>query len=359
MPRHRGARERLATGVYRDARGVSVVAHVNGRQVEERHPHGTPLATLRARREALRVDARRAAAKAEAARPQAGTLAADAPAYLATCRAMPSFEARARHVALWVEALGAVRRDAITPAMVAAQLQAWRADGYAEQTCNLLRTALIQLYAVLDGAEARNPARAVPKYRIRYDDPRALPALVVARILRQFRPSSKTRARLAVIATTGLAHAELKRLQPRDVELAPRLTRDGDTFGVVIARARRKGSGAAARAVPLTRHAWRALRVFVRVQAFGDFSHHSMRSRFRDACARAGYVLKGPDAPHGLDWRPYDLRHTFATAVAQASGDERAVAEILGHAPGSAMTRRYTLGSIAPRVAAAVAALRR
>ena len=169
-------------------------------------------------------------------------------------------------------------------------------------------------------------------------EPRAMPPLAIAQILRQFRTRSKTRARLAVIATTAMAHAEVKRLQPEHIHW---------DAGVVVALARRKGKGAAARTIPITSHARLALQAFERSQAWGDFlCGLDAHARFRDACDRAGYG--------DTDWRPYDLRHTMLTAVAQQSRDERAVQEWAGHTSMST-TARYTLASLSPRLAAAAA----
>lgn len=339
MPRNRGARERIATGIYRDARGYSIVVVVHGEHVERRHPHGLSLTDLQRLRAALETDTARRQAHAAKKTPTRGTLAAAAPEYLASVRAMPSYAARAWQVGKWVEALGTMPRDDLTPIHVSTQLHAWHREGYAPQTCNHLRTALVQLYVRLDGKDARNPARAVPKFPVTPALSRALPVLAVAAVLRQFRPRSATRVRLAVIATTGLRHAELKLMKRADIDLET---------GVLVANGILKGGGTQPRTVPLTKHARLALRAFIRADAFGPFSSSSMRSRFLDACDRAGYGSPG--------WRPYDLRHTFATVVARASGDERAVQELLGHSDRK-MTQRYTLGSVGERVTRAIAAL--
>lgn len=338
MPRNRGTRTRVATGVYRDAQGHALVAMVGGVQRERRAPRDWSLRRLIDARDAFRAELRAEASRAAARRPTAGTLAADAPRYLASVRQMPSYRARFWQIEKWVDALGDRHRDDITTAMVATQLHTWLADGYAPQTCNHLRTALLQLYRRLDGPDARNPARAVPKLPVEAPVARALPVLAVARILHALRPRTATRARLAVMATTGLSQAELVRVQADDIDWRG---------GTLLARARRKGAGSHPRLIPLTRHARLALRWFVAAEAFGPFSTAAMRSRFRDACERAGYGE--------TDWRPYDLRHTFATLVA-AAGDERAVQAVLGHTT-TATTRRYTLGSVDARVQRAVLGL--
>jgi integrase/recombinase XerC len=149
------------------------------------------------------------------------------------------------------------------------------------------------------------------------------------------------------MATTGLGQTELMRLRPEDVDLQARL---------LVARARRKGKGNEGRTIPLTRHAVRALRLYVRLHAFGAFSTSNLRRDFRLAAAAAGYVLRDRQHPDGLDWKPYDARHTFGTEVGLAARDERAVQQLLGHSD-IRTTRRYTTRSVDPRVAAAISAL--
>lgn len=338
MPKGRGQRERIERGIYRDAYGYEVQVMVRGHRKSARFPLSLSRTALRDEREALRVELRKKKAPKTAV---ACTLAADAVRYLAAVRAMPSYSDRARAIDEWVTAFGDQDRDDIEAADVSAQLHAWRHAGKAAQTCNHLRTALSQLYARLDGPDARNPARAVPKFRVEAPLPRAIPQAAVTAILRHLRKHGKTRARLAVIASTGLAHAELRRLTPGDIDLKA---------GTVIARARRKGAGSVPRVIPLTRRAKAALRLFVRLEAFGAFGRSSMHKAFRRACTAAGYA--------DTDWRPYDLRHTFGTAVVLASGDEKAAQILLGHAS-SSTTGRYTLGAAQARALAAVAAMDR
>lgn len=332
MPR--SPRTRIERNIYQDASGYELSVMVNGERRPMRMPLGSTRQQLRAALAQLRAGLQRTSA-----RQATGTLAADAPRYLAAVRSMPSYQDRQHHIEQWVAVFGDRRRDTLTAADIAAQLHRWRATGKAAQTCNHLRTALSQLYTVLDGPDATNPARQVRKFPTEPPLPRALPMPAVTAILRRLRKDGKTRARLAVIAYTGMGHAELRRLQAEDVRLDE---------GVVIARARRKGSGAAPRVIPLTRRARAALRLFVRLDAFGPFSRSSMHTAFRRACDNAGYG--------DTDWRPYDLRHTFGTEVVLASGDERAAQVLLGHST-LGTTARYTLGAAQARAAAAVAAM--
>lgn len=361
MPRHRGARTRVATGIYRDARGFSIVVVVDGTHHERRHPHGTPLQTLIRLREDLGADLRR---KAKRGAPAKGTLEAAAREYLPTVKAMPSYGSRRRQIELWVEVFGRRPLAKLTHVLIAAQLQRWlttpRSDAegatpYSPQYVLHLHTALSHLFTTLY-PDADNPLDHVPRHRPPEAEPRAIGVHDMLRILRHYPLGSTMKARHAVMAATGLGQTELMRVRRDDVQLAKRIDRKASLHGFVTARARRKGQGAAPRTIPLTRHAWRAWQLFVRLDAFGTFSTSNLRRDFRDAARKAGFVLKDKAHPDGLDWRPYDARHTFLTAVAEASRDERAVQALGGHSD-IRMVRRYTQRSVDPRVAAAIGAL--
>ena len=69
--------------------------------------------------------------------------------------------------------------------------------------------------------------------------------------------------------------------------------------------------------------------------AIGPFSTSTVRRAFIRAAARIGI--------HGV--RPYDLRHSYATALYRVAGDTRLVKEVLGHSD-TRMTERYTLGHV-------------
>jgi len=362
MPRNRGARERVATGVFRDAHGFSIIAKVGGDQEERRHPHGTSLDKLRTLRAALVTEMSRRHGRAV---PAKGTLAAAAREYLPAVKAMPSYKSRRRQIELWVEVFGRRPLSKLTHVEIAQQLQRWLSEPrdaddeksapYSVQYVLHLHTALSHLFTTLY-PDAPNPLERVARPSPPEAEPRAIPVFAFVTILKAYPLRSKTKARQAVMAATGLGHTELMRVKPTDVHLEPRLDRSRPFQGIVTARARRKGKGSAPRTIPLTPHAWRAWRLFVRVNAFGTFSTSNMRRDFRLAAAAAGFVLRDAAHPDGLDWRPYDSRHTFGTELGRHGKDERAVQEILGHAD-IRTTRRYTQGSVSPRVAAAIGAL--
>ena len=94
--------------------------------------------------------------------------------------------------------------------------------------------ALRNLWTVLDGRHAPNPVRDVPEAIEDDPGPRALPYPIVTAILDALpdvtRPvkggsvpaGSQTKARLTVMAWTGVAQSQLMRLRPEDVDLAGR-----------------------------------------------------------------------------------------------------------------------------------------
>ena len=142
--------------------------------------------------------------------------------------------------------------------------------------------------------------------------------------------ASKTKARLTLMAYTGLPPRTIMRLRPRDVRW---------DAGAVFIQGRRKGKGTKGQTIPLTSAGLEALRRFDEVDCWGSFSTSSAWKSFQGTCAR-------PDLT-GL--RPYDLRHSFGTAVYAATGDLRATQQLLGHAS-RATTDRYTLAAVPGRL---------
>jgi integrase len=292
---------------------------------------------MRQWREDARVAYRRTP-KGPAPDPPAG-FAADAERYLAAVRAMPSYADRARDIAVWVAVLEDRPRASVTATEIATQLAAWARE-LAASTVNHRRTALMHLWRVLDGRGAANPVRETPKYREPEPEARGLSYDVVCAILDAM-PDSASRARLAVMAWTGIPHAQLARITPADVDLERRM---------VSVRARRKGAGARGRAHPLSDEGVAAFRLLARWDAFGPFSRSSLHKSFRLACGKVelerGISLAGV--------RPYDLRHSYGTAVYAATGDIRITQHLLGHARAD-MTQRYTLGAVDALAVQAVA----
>ena len=78
----------------------------------------------------------------------------------------------------------------------------------------------------------------------------------------------------------------------------------------------------------------------------GDSTTHLndlLRRAFKHAAERVG--LRGV--------RPYDLRHSYGTALYRVVGDTRLVKDMLGHSD-TRMTERYTLGQVPAAMRAAI-----
>lgn len=217
---------RVAAGIYRTPSGWRFYVRVAGQLYARRLPATTPLQEVKDARAALRLELR----GTPAAR---GSLAADVAKYLTIVAAMPTWRERRRHLEWWVRWLGPQRRRAtITPGEIQAGLGALVVDGYAPQTVAHFRTALRHLWHVLDGRHATNPVRATVAPRPPAPGDRALTPAIVTAILGEFRRTSKTYARLAVMATTGLPQKQLMALTPTHVDLAARrLRRPGRAHG--------------------------------------------------------------------------------------------------------------------------------
>lgn len=116
-------RVRVAEGIYRDRHGLATTVKVNGVQREVRFPPGTPLNTIRAKRDELRASLRTL--------PAAGrhTLNHDAGRYLDQVEStLVSFGDRRRELLAWLPRFGHMRTLAL-PAhlpMLNAQLHEWR-----------------------------------------------------------------------------------------------------------------------------------------------------------------------------------------------------------------------------------------
>jgi integrase len=241
-----------------------------------------------------------------------GGLAADVTRYLLTVRHMPTFNERKRHLELWVAVFGTDRDPhSITTSEIDAQLSEWRASGLAPTSVRHRRTALLHLFNKLYG-DKENPVRRSWRPSDPKPEPRAIPPAVLKQILRSI-TGPKTRARLRVIAATGLPHKQVMLIRPEDIDW---------TRSRVRIAPRQKGAGAAGRWLPMNRHARFAFRALAKADAFGEFSTGAMRITWQRA-------LKRLNLPASI--RPYDVRHTAGTLLYQATRDLATVARLLGH----------------------------
>ena len=251
------------------------------------------------------------------------SLTADAALYLSTIKHMPSYKERRFQLETWCEVLGGDRPSAaITPAEIDAQLSTWLQAGKSPGTVRHYRTALVQMYRRLypDGPNpaARSARPATLPRAPRYIPPETILAILEAMpdrgqgVKGQSRNTvSQTKARLWLLATTGIPHKQLGQLTAESIR--------GD---LLIVPGRQKGKGAAGRLLPINPAIRYALELMADANAWGPFSTSSMRHSFRRA-------LKALGLP--LTWRPYDLRHSMGAAIYADTRDLATVARILGH----------------------------
>lgn len=327
---------RKLIGLRRKRAGWQAYVKVRGTTYTRQYPIETPLADMRAWR-----DAQKKKYRSTAAAPTAFGFEADVATYLKCpdVAAMPSIKQRTAHLGLWLDALGRDRaRVTITPTEIEAVLQAWLVK-LSAVTVDHRRTALLSLFVKLDGADGANPVRATNKPKLPEPDARDVDYLTIDRVLaampaeQSVKPGAVRRLSLAklratVIAYTGIPPGSLTKILRSDLDFA------GGTFR---SPARTKGKGARARILPLTAKGLAACRAFDAADAYGWFSVEALSHSFKRAVRRV------PTAPPEM--RLYDLRHSFGAEIYRRTGDLATVARFLGHAPGSAVTARYALGA--------------
>jgi integrase len=341
-------RARLDTGIYRDQWGIAATVKVGKLQREKRFDAETSIKTIKAWQDETRVALRKISPTATR-----GTFAADAARYLAAVAAMPTYKEREQHIALWTAEFGARARYTITTPDVDAVLSRWLNAKLSPSTVRNRRTALLHLWNRLDGPDAQNPVRRALKPALPDAEARALTYDQINAILKAMPDvgqglagksrddASKTKARVAVIAYTGLPHSLIKRLTPASVDWQ---------LGTVTVPRRHKGRGVKSRTLKLTDAGLAALEHFAALECWGPFSNSSMIKSFHRACETAN-VRPLP--------RVYDLRHSFATEMYRRTGDPKATAEMLMHAPTSRMMDRYTIAGVEPRLRLAACAFNR
>jgi integrase len=328
----------MPTGIYQTATGWRVVACIGrgkGKRLEKAFPKGTSVRAMRQWQE----DARRDLRDAPTAAP--GSLEADLAVYLPIKQAtMPKngYRERKRLMGLWLAELGARQpRGAVEPVAIRAALAKWEMGGWSKASCNRARTALMDFYNVLGGKSAHNPVRDVKRHREFRKPTPAIDYALLHLILALMpdmgqgikgmtkREVSQTKARLCVIAYTGLPHAQVMRLKPEHIDWAAR---------VVYIPGRRKGEGQEDRYLPVSRSGLLALIDFADVDAWGPFSQSSMRISFQRAAAKVGRP----------ELTPYDLRHLYGTTMLDVTRNRAAVSLLMLHSS-EAMTSRYTRGA--------------
>lgn len=359
----------LPPGIRRHGAGYQVTAHARGVRAYGQFDRDATLAEMIEWQKDERAKLQLAHPK-----PRGGTFAADAAKYLKlpSVQALTDYAQRQQHIQEWCAVFGGRRRRTIDPALIEIQRDTWltvpravaddgtvRVGPYSAGSVNKRLRALSNLWTKLDGRRAYNPVLEVDECAEPDPEARGLPYEVIEAILAAIpdtavgvkkdgtrttgknvaRPS-QTKARLRVIAYTGLAHAQVKLLTPADVDL------EAGTVRVVARRKGRRKRGAHDRPIPtllpLIPPAVEAFKTFAALNCWGPFSNSSMWKAFQRACKTLRI--------EGL--RPYDFRHSLLTAIYEETRDLRVTGRFGGHRT-ERTTGRYTLAAVAPHVQAA------
>lgn len=355
----RAARRRLATGIYRDAAGIAVVAFVRGTRLERRVPLDTyTLPELKALRRSLGQQQ----AETLPAKPSRGTFAADVDAYLAEVRpllAPATWRSRQSELQAWVSVLGALPRHRLTRAHLETAMRAWQTPDvrpprrsargrryvprpWVAPSPKTLRNRVIALRALwhrLDGKRAVTPADELelPKSPKRTPRPVDLRAIrrTLAHLIRQERAGrlrdAKTRARFMVLVTCGQRPVQVQQTTAADVDLAARIwyvpaAKGGDPVELWLNDDMRA--------------AWQ---LFIAAEAWGAYDSRSFVRTLRAAGWPAGV-------------RAYDARHTVGITLSRQGVDLGDIQSVLGHRSVETTRRFYVPGQFS-RIQAASATI--
>lgn len=333
--RRAGARHRLATGIYRDKSGVSIIISVQGRSSEHRAPVGMSLPDLKRLRARLRLESSATAPPTH----DRGTLAHDIERYLAMSKHLVCWSTRRGELRHWVQVLGARRtRYSVKRSDVLDARSRWLSAGTAPKTVNNRVVALRALWTALDGPEAPCPADRIRALSVPRQPPSGVATATISAVYQALLHAertgrlkdSKIRARFRMLAETGRRPSEIMRIQPTDFDLERGVwhVRDG------------KG-GFTPGGVFMTAAVREAVEEFIAADAFGCWQTNQMARTLR---AVGGW-------PKGV--RPYTLRHTLGMALADAGADHMDIAAVLGHRD-PRITREHYIGTSASRTRAAL-----
>jgi integrase len=296
------------------------------------YPSDTPLAVMNRDRRAARAHLE--AQDSLGGKASRDSLAAAVDRYLTLKKNMPSIRDRERELGSWLPCFGKRALSSIQPTEIHAQITEWASLSldehgrrYSATTLNHRRTALSNLYRVINGKGGYNPVRDVDRLREPDAIDRALPLPMVREILARIDANGKhfgakrqslSAIRAACLAFTGMRVGELMAVKAVDVRF------DVEEPFVSV----RTAKGGKNRRVPLGKEAAAAFRELRRMDGFGPFSKSSLGKSVRAACAR---LTQASGEPYPII-RVHDLRHSFARWLVNDGGAQLHTAKyILGH----------------------------
>ncbi len=266
--------------------------------------------------------------------PVRGTLNGDIPRYLGLIT-IDNPTNRRYEIESWCHRFGARPRHLIKPADVKQQVDDWRRKGVAASTIRHRLTALSQLYELLDGADAFNPARGIKRPQEPEPEARNVAPVIVQRVfthwakeLEASNKGTKTIVRCKVLYCTGMRPSQLMRVDT-SADVEPFLEQDPPSMLI-----RKAGKGGKTHTKPLNQSGVTAWRELIAIGAQGKFSTSSMWKSWTRACKRAGVE----------PFNPYRLRHSYASDLRRAGADLADIQEILGHTSPKT-TQRYAAPS--------------
>jgi integrase len=299
-------RKRVSEGIYEDQYGLAATVKIKGKQQEVRFPPGTSLKTIQAERNRMKA--------AMQTRPSSErhTLAYDADRYLEQVAPFVGMRNRRQEIGVWLPRFGHFRTLSLPNHINAlnAQLREWRAVR-AASTVNKWRNALTNLVKILYGRRAAAELVDLDRFRPPPPEPRWVDRNHIKDVLQELRHETKTAARLTLMHWTGMRPSQMGRLKPENFRL-----KEEPPF-VAIPRGKRGRIGT----VPLTREGLAAVRMFIAVNAFGEWSCSSANRALRRAAERADRT----------PFTVYQIRHSFAAALRRTGTDLADIRNMYGH----------------------------
>jgi len=328
-------RHTIARGIYRDTNGYSVrwPSPDPTKPHEQRFPLDTPHDVLKRFRATQIGQSRTRPAT------RGGSFVRDCAKALRLLRQRSAIEQLRSHLRPWVTRFPRQSRWTIDRKDVLAAVADWQADGFRPGT---IKQRIIALRTVFRTLDADDPIacchRTIPTQPTRL--PRGVPPEVVARVAanlyaRECRPRRPVpavwRARLLVLASSGVRPIQLMRTQPEDVDLERRIW--------IVDSAK----GDAGTIVQLNEDMLAAWRLFIAANAWGPFDSGSY-----------GYALRAAGWPKGIP--PYNVRHETGQALSRAGIELGDIQLHMGHRDLNTTRRSYVPG-VAARLRAASQAI--
>jgi integrase len=149
------------------------------------------------------------------------------------------------------------------------------------------------------------------------------------------RATSQTKARLRVIAYTGLPHTLVAAIKPEHFIPSERL---------LYVTGRHKGAGTGDRWHPLSAKGVEAVAGLLAAKATGEFSRSAMHTSFTRAARKVGRP----------ELRPYDLRHLFGQSLLRLTKNRAVTRDLMLHRSDKT-TARYVAAEIPGELRAALA----